>query len=151
METHNDKFRRLAEFRLNKIFQLMNSIANLSAPKYKYTETEISELFGTYFKLGIECREYFNGPSRYNEMPSSFKFTYNDETDIQNRFRHLAENRMTQVVQYIRKLASLSVKSNYTYSDEEIDELFTAYEKKGHEIESLFLPLTTEFHFKPKD
>ncbi|AKP67463.1 hypothetical protein [Companilactobacillus ginsenosidimutans] len=156
METRNEKFRRLAELRLTRVFQNMNSIANLSAPKYKYTEAEISDLFETYQKLGVECREYFKGPSRFNEMPSTFKFTApdlpDDETSVgHDRFRYLAENRMTQVVQFTRKLASLSVKSNYTYTKEEVNELFDAYEQKGHEVESLFLPLTEEFHFKPKD
>ncbi|WP_338214773.1 hypothetical protein [Companilactobacillus muriivasis] len=156
METRNDKFRRLAELRLTRIFENMNSIANLSAPKYKYTEAEIKDLFGTYQELGVECRKYFSGPTRYNEMPSTFKFkapdlSDNDSSFGHDRFRHLAENRMSQVAQFTRKLASLSVKSHYTYTKEELNELFDAYEKKGHDIESLFLPLTDEFHFKPKD
>lgn len=156
METRNDKFRRLSELRLSRIFQNMNLIANLSAPKYTYTNDDIEELFNTYQKLGVIAREYFNGPTRYNEMPSSFEFT-NSSTEPSKpeinheRFRRLAENRMSRVVRDLRLLCNLSDKSNYSYSDDEINELFNAYSEKGREVKIFFTDLTDEFHFKTQD
>lgn len=157
METRNEKFRRLAELRMTRVFENMNSVAKLSTSKYEYSEAEVHDIFNQYRKLGDECHEYFApGPTRYNEMPNAFEFHVKNSTDTpssfgHDRFRYLAEHRMTKVVQYVRKIASLSVKTNYTYTSEEIDELFEAYFEKGHAVESLFLPLSDEFHFKPKD
>ncbi|WP_204121579.1 MULTISPECIES: hypothetical protein [Levilactobacillus] len=156
METRNEKFRRLAELRLTRIFQTMNLIANLSAPQYTYTPEEINELFGTYQSLGEEGRKYFKGPTNFNEMPSKFTFsgptpTAPDEPSSHVRFHRIAEKRMSRAVRDLRLLCNLSVKSNYTYSDAEVDELFNAYADKGNQIAALFAPLTQDFHFKPKD
>jgi len=156
METRNDKFRRLAELRLSRIFQTMNLIANLSAPQYTYTSKEIAELFNTYQKLGEEGRMYFKGPTSFNEMPSKFIFSDSisvapDAPTSHVRFQRLAEKRMSRVFRDLRLLCNLSVKSNYTYSDNEVEELFKAYADKGREIAALFTPLTQEFHFKPND
>ncbi|WP_143463119.1 hypothetical protein [Levilactobacillus enshiensis] len=155
METHNDKFRRLGEKRLSRIFQTMNLIANLSDSQYRYTPDDIDELFMTYQKLGEAARAYFQGPTRYNEMPSSFAF---DNTSTlppefqtaHNRFRRLAEKRMSRVLHDLRLLTNLSDRSNYTFSPEEVDQMFTAYSMKGLTIAALFSPRTTEFHFLPK-
>lgn len=156
VETKNAKFRRLAELRLTRIFQTMNLIANLSAPQYSYLPAEVIELFSTYQALGEEARTYFKEPTRFNEMPS--KFTFSNTVSASEapqsphaRFHRLAEKRMSRVVRDLRLLCNLSVKSNYTYSDNEVDELFKAYTDKGKEISALFAPLTQEFHFKPKD
>jgi len=156
METRNDKFRRLAELRLGRILQTMNLIANLSAPQYVYTPEDVVELFNMYQTMGNAAQTYFQGTTRYNEMPSSFIFNNTvmvapELAASHDRFRRLAEKRMSRVLRDLRLLVNLSDKSNYSYSASEISQLFNAYTSKGREIAALFAPLTTEFHFKPKD
>lgn len=156
METRNEKFRRLAELRLGRILQTMNLIANLSAPQYVYTSEDITELFNMYQTMGNAAQTYFQGLTRYNEMPSSFMFTNTvtvapELTSAHARFRRLAENRMSRVLRDLRLLVNLSDKSNYSYTNSEVAQLFDAYTNKGREIAALFAPLTTDFHFKPKD
>jgi len=156
METRNEKFRRLAELRLGRIMQTMNLIANLSAPQYVYTPEDIVELFNMYQTMGKAAQTYFHGPTRYNEMPSNFIFTNtatvaSKSITAHDRFRRLAENRMSRILRDLRLLVNLSDKSNYTYSDEEVTELFNAYVNKGRTIAALFAPRDTTFHFKPRD
>lgn len=156
METRNDKFRRLAELRLSRILQTMNLIANLSAPQYVYTPEDILELFNMYQTMGNAAQTYFQGTTRYNEMPSNFMFSNTamvapESATAHDRFRRLAEKRMSRVLHDLRLLVNLSDKSNYSYSATEVSQLFNAYTSKGREIAALFAPLTTEFHFKPKD
>lgn len=158
MESRNQKFRRIGANRLTRIYQVMNLIANLSAPQYAYTTEDISELFGTYQELGEASQKYFQetGPTRYNEIPTEFTFKNQSTTDPESqtaheRFRRLAEKRMSRVVHDLRLLTNLSDRSNYTYTPEEVTELFVAYQAKGQAVAALFAPLETEFHFRPKD
>lgn len=158
MESRNQKFRRLGASRMTRIFQVMNLIANLSAPQYVYTIDDITELFTTYRELGKTSQEYFQetGPTRYNEMPDSFVFKNQSTTKPESRaaherFRRLAEKRMSRVVHTLRLLTNLSDRSNYTYSPEEVTELFVAFKKKGQAVEALFAPLETEFSFKNQE
>lgn len=44
-------------------------------------------------------------------------------------------------------IANLSNRRNYTYSIQEVDELFQAYEDKGMEIRAYFEPLREKFSF----
>lgn len=47
-------------------------------------------------------------------------------------------------------IANLSNRRNYTYSIQEVDELFQAYEDKGMEIRAYFEPLREKFSFLNK-
>ena len=155
METHNQRFRRLAEARLSRIFQTMNLIANLSGSQYAYTQAEADELFTTYQKLGNTARTYFTGPTRINEMPSTFAFENQDtvsaaEQEAHARFRRLAEARMSRVLRDLRLVVNLSDRSNYTFTDDETRQMFDAYESLGKAVAARFVHLPDEFHFTPK-
>lgn len=158
MESRNQKFRRLGANRMTRIFQVMNLIANLSSPQYIYTEDDIFEIFSTYRELGKASQKYFQetGPIRYNEMPDNFVFINQSTTKPElraahERFRRLAEKRMSRVVHTLRLITNLSDRSNYTYSPREVTELFVAYKEKGQAVEALFAPLETEFSFSPQE
>lgn len=150
-ETRQEKFRRIAEKRMTRIFTDMNLIANLSSKKnYMYSEQEVNELFEGYMKKGEEVKKYFESPiTLKNNTISNFKFLENNnEKNIkEEKFRKIAENRMSRVFSDMSLIANLSNKKHYTYSIQEVDELFQAYEEKGLEIKAYFEPLKEEFTF----
>lgn len=154
METHNQRFRRLASARLSRIFQTMSLIANLSGSQYAYTQADADEMFTTYQKLGNAARAYFTGPTRWNEMPSTFAFKNQeavsaDEQEAHSRFRRLAENRMSRVLRDLRLVVNLSDRSNYTFTENEVAQMFDAYESLGKAVAARFVHLPQEFHFTP--
>ena len=60
METKEEKFKRVAENRMKKVFSDMNLIANLSNRKhYTYSVQEVEELFQAYHDKGKEVQAYF--------------------------------------------------------------------------------------------
>ncbi|WP_238907165.1 hypothetical protein [Clostridium sp. YIM B02506] len=150
-ETRQEKFRRIAERRMSRIFSNMNLIANLSSKKnYMYSNQEITELFEAYMKKGAEIRKYFDSPiTLKNNTISNFKFSEdNKEKSVkEDKFRRVAENRMSRVFSDMTLIANLSNKKHYTYSVQEVDELFQAYEEKGLEIRAFFEPLKEKFTF----
>ena len=103
-ESRQEKFRRIAETRMNRIFTNMNLIANLSNKKhYSYSQQEVDELFNAYQNKGIEIRNLFeNSPSGEIILSKDFSFSSkedkNNDADEQNiKFRRIAENRMNRV------------------------------------------------------
>ncbi|XZJ61073.1 hypothetical protein ACSXEL_05275 [Clostridium perfringens] len=150
-ETRQEKFRRIAEKRMSRIFSNMNLIANLSSKKnYMYSEQEVNELFEAYRKKGEEIRKYFDSPiTLKNNTISIFKFSEdNTKKNIkEEKFRKIAENRMSRVFSDMSLIANLSNRKHYTYSIQEVDELFQAYEEKGLEIKAYFEPLKEVFTF----
>lgn len=150
-ETRQEKFRRIAEKRMSRIFSNMNLIANLSSKKnYMYSEQEVTELFEAYRKKGEEIRKYFDSPiTLKNNAISIFKFSEdNTKKNVkEEKFRKIAENRMSRVFSDMSLIANLSNRKHYTYSIQEVDELFQAYEEKGLEIKAYFEPLKENFTF----
>lgn len=150
-ETRNERFRRIAERRMSRIFSNMNLIANLSSKKnYMYSNQEVNELFQAYMAKGKEIRMYFDSPiTLKNNAKSDFKFSENNKEKSvkEDKFRRIAENRMSRVFSDMNLIANLSNRKHYTYSVQEVDELFQAYEDKGIEIRAYFEPLKEEFTF----
>lgn len=150
-ETRQEKFRRIAEKRMSRIFSNMNLIANLSSKKnYMYSEQEVTELFEAYRKKGEEIRKYFDSPiTLKNNAISIFKFSEdNTKKNVkEEKFRKIAENRMSRVFSDMSLIANLSNRKHYTYSIQEVDELFQAYEEKGLEIKAYFETLKENFTF----
>lgn len=149
----HQKFREISERRMTRVFENMNLIANLSNKKnYEYVvNEEIEELFYSYRKKGEEIKSYFE--NNVSTKPTVTEFKFLEESDIEvlgskrKKFRELAESRMTKVFQDMNLIANLSNKTNYTYTIQEVDELFQAYEEKGRMVESRFLPLIKEFKY----
>ncbi len=54
------------------------------------------------------------------------------------KFKELAENRVNRVIDDIRKVANLSNKTRYEYSDTQIKKIFTAIEEATKEAKSQF-------------
>ncbi len=151
-ETRQERFRRIAERRMSRIFSNMNLIANLSSRKnYIYSEQEVNELFQAYMEKGKEVRKYFDSSiTLKNTINSDFKFSESEGktmSDKEEKFRRVAENRMSRVFSDMGLIANLSNRKHYTYSVQEVDELFQAYEDKGREIRAYFEPLKKEFTF----
>lgn len=69
------------------------------------------------------------------------------EETRQEKFRRIAEKRMSRVFSDMSLIANLSNRKHYTYSIQEVDELFKAYEEKGKEIRDYFEPLKEKFTF----
>ncbi|MGJ0739505.1 hypothetical protein [Enterococcus casseliflavus] len=154
METRNQKFKRLAESRMNRIFENMNLIANLSnRGQYYFTSQDIDELFTKYHQKGNEVKSYFQSELTIsNSVKTSFHFENSSDIDEINeikraRFRRIAETRMNRVFKDMRLIANLSNKTNYNYSKQDVDLLFDAYEEKGNEVYAHFAPLKEYFSF----
>lgn len=153
-ETRQEKFRRIAENRMTRIFVNMNLIANLSnRNQYEYTENDINELFKAYDDKGNEVRAFFE-PDYYPTQPLKNSFSFsgileksNGKETRQEKFRRVAENRMNRIYADMNLIANLSNRKNYTYSIQEVDELFQAYDDKGNEIQAFFEPLKEKFEF----
>ncbi|UJA36493.1 hypothetical protein [Bacillus velezensis] len=150
-ETRQDKFRRIAEKRMTRIFSDMNLIANLSnRNNYVYSDQDVEELFQAYEAKGKEIRLYFDSEIPIKQpLSTSFSFSDKDKSNIakNNKFKIVAEKRMDRIFSDMNLIANLSNKKNYNYSSQEIDELFQAYEDKGKEIRRYFEPLKKEFTF----
>ncbi|MEC1179048.1 hypothetical protein P9B03_11190 [Metasolibacillus meyeri] len=148
----HQKFCEISERRMTRVFENMNLIANLSNKKnYEFVNEEIEELFYSYRKKGEEIKSYFENNVSIKPTVTEFKFLGKSNIEIlepkRKKFRELAESRMTKVFQDMNLIANLSNKTNYTYTIQEVDELFQAYEEKGRMVESRFLPLIKEFKY----
>jgi len=133
MESRHEKFRRLAENRLSRVFSTLSLLENLANKRYyDYTIDELNEMFEAIEKKGIEIKSYFEASAEKKELTKTF--TFKTENKIKNKkndkFREIAENRLSKIFTDMNLIANLSNKSNYTYHDEEIEELFRAYEEK---------------------
>lgn len=78
-------------------------------------------------------------------------------TEMQNernkRFKNLAEKRTQKILDTLDLIANLSVRNNYDYSEEEVNEMFGAIENKTSEVKKLFVKQKaekTEFKFSDK-
>lgn len=54
------------------------------------------------------------------------------------RFVHLAEKRVNNAIKVIRLIGNLSNKSNYSYTDKDVDKVFKALEKELKNAKSRF-------------
>lgn len=149
-ESREEKFIRIAEKRMSRIFSQMNLIANLSNKKhYSYTDDEIKELFRAYENKGKEIKSLFESSTKFDiPLSTYFKFSSNAPMDKKGeKFRKLAESRMSKIFKDMNLIANLSNKKNYAYNPQQISELFQAYENKGKEIRLFFEPLNDKFTF----
>ncbi|MBU2659860.1 hypothetical protein [Bacillus cabrialesii] len=78
-------------------------------------------------------------------------------SEVQNernkRFKNLAEKRTQKILDTLDLIANLSVKNNYDYSEEEVNEMFSAIENKTSEVKKLFIKQKTQktaFKFSDK-
>lgn len=72
------------------------------------------------------------------------------ENERNMRFKNLAEKRTQRILDTLDLIANLSVRNNYDYSEEEVNEMFSAIENKTSEVKKLFLKQKaqkTEFKF----
>ncbi|QTB26600.1 hypothetical protein [Lysinibacillus sphaericus] len=153
-ETRQEKFRRIAETRMSRIFSDLNLMANLSNKKhYEYSSQDVKEIFDALYNKGRDVRTYFEDYSSSRQpLSKSFSFS-NKEGKIQEKetkeekFRRIAETRISRIFVDMNLIANLSNKKHYKYSIQEVDELFTAYENKIREIQFYFEPLTQNFTF----
>lgn len=141
MENRNEKFRRLAQKRLSRVFATMSLIQNLSNERYyDYSDKEVDEMFEAYFNKGAEIREFFEGNTKKENLANVFNFNFESviKSEKNTKFRELAESRLSRVFKDMNLIANLSNRNNYTYSDEEVEEMFEAYKIKGYETKGHF-------------
>ncbi|MED1287269.1 hypothetical protein [Bacillus mycoides] len=149
MESRHEKFRRIAENRLSRVFSTMSLIENLANKRYyDYTIDEVQELFGAYKEKGIEIREYFEATAEKKELTRNFTFKTDNKirNEKNDKFREIAQSRLSKVFSDMNLLANLSNKSNYTYHEVEIEEMFEAFIEKGIETKGRFI-VRNEFKF----
>lgn len=163
--SRHENFRRIAEKRMTRIFLNMNLIANLSnRNNYEYSIKETEMIFQAYEDKGNEIKKFFqvfdtledhtkedilDDTPEKKSLITNFSFLDNNEIsnskDIKNiKFRSIAEKRMTRIFSDMNLIANLSNRNNYSYTSQEIMELFKAYEDKGKEIKIFFRPQLTE-------
>lgn len=148
MESRHDKFRRIAENRLSRVFSTMSLIENLANKRYyDYTIEEINEMFEAYEEKGVEIRSFFEAFAEKKELTKTFTFKTDKINNEKNdKFREIAQTRLSKVFADMNLIANLSNKSNYTYHEQEIEELFKAYEEKGIATKGRFV-VKNEFKF----
>ncbi len=153
-ESRHEKWRRLATNRMNRIFKNMNLIRNCSDVNYyAYSAQDVEEIFQAYENKGKEIRAYFDSPITLKlSLDTSFSFLNENENndlaeDKHSKFKRVIEKRLTRVWKDLNLIANLSNRNNYTFTKQEVDELFQAYEDKGREIRAYFEPLKEEFTF----
>ena len=121
METRNEKFRRLSEARMTKVFSILNILRNQSdKSKYTFSKSDIEELFGALEQKGEEIKEFFTSPITIKtvNLKNSFHYSVVDTSnDKEVSFKKFLEGR-----------GMLSTKSS---------KLFTKYPKDG--VRSLVL------------
>lgn len=72
MESKEDKFIRLAEYRMNKVMKAIESIRNLSnRSSYEYTEEQINVMFETLEKTIADVKSTFKPK---NTVKGAFSF-----------------------------------------------------------------------------
>lgn len=133
MESRHEKFRRIAENRLSRVFSTMSLIENLANKRYyDYTIDEVNEIFQALEEKGIEIRTYFEASSEKKELTKAFSFQTDSKVSNEknDKFRKIAQNRLSKIFTDMNLIANLSNKSNYTYFENEIEEIFRAYEEK---------------------
>lgn len=75
------------------------------------------------------------------------------QNDRNKRFKNLAEKRTQKILDTLDLIANLSVKNNYDYTEEEVNEMFSAIENKTSEVKKLFIKQKsqkTAFKFSDK-
>lgn len=60
-------------------------------------------------------------------------------TQKEENFRRLAENRTNKIIDMLHLLGNLSNTSNYTYTEEQVEAIFTAIEQELNEQKSRFV------------
>ena len=65
----------------------------------------------------------------YNVMQKGKMFMNNEEMK-RERFIKIAENRTNKIISMIKLLGNCSNKNNYTYSDEDVKQIFSAIEQE---------------------
>lgn len=149
MESRHEKFRRIAENRLSRVFSTMSLIENLANKRYyDYTIDEVNEMFEAYKEKGIEIRAYFEATAEKKELTKTFTFKTDNKirNEKNDKFREISQSRLSKVFADMNLLANLSNKSNYTYYETEIEEIFEAYREKGIATKGRFIVIN-EFTF----
>jgi len=78
METRNEKFRRLSEARMTKVFSILNILRNQSdKSKYTFSKSDIEELFGALEQKGEEIKEFFTSPITIKTVMNGFRYRLN--------------------------------------------------------------------------
>jgi len=60
------------------------------------------------------------------------------EQEKTNRFKRVAENRTNRIIEQIRLLGNCANRSNYQYSEEEVEKIFLAIEKELKETKAKY-------------
>lgn len=149
MESRHEKFRRIAENRLSRVFSTMSLIENLANKRYyDYTIDEVNEIFQALEEKGDEIRTYFEVSAGKKELTKTFFFKTDNMISNQknDKFREIAQSRLSKIFTDMNLIANLSNKSNYTYLENEIEEIFRAYEEKRIATKGRFI-VRNEFKF----
>ena len=68
------------------------------------------------------------------------------EENNNERFRRLASSRTNEILKKLDILGHCANKQNYSYSKDQVDQIFLTIEKKINDIRIKFKPQEEEFH-----
>lgn len=126
-ETRSEKFRRIAEFRVNRISNNLHLIKNLSNRKHYEYDKELIEYYLNFIISSLQKVSdvfknnlYGKDNCKIAEFPEIEKIE--TETKKQRSERVLVK-RINGIIRELNLLINLSNRKNYTYKDEEVDRI----------------------------
>jgi hypothetical protein len=135
-ETCYDKFKRLAEIRVNRFKNLMLLISNLSDSRYDYTEEEAvyyySELKG---RIEAVKNEFYQSRSKKSELEiEDFKPLHPLDSDkfsseMNMKFHKLMVGRLNRIAPLLRLLVNLTNRSHYDFRSADVKQIFNYMNK----------------------
>lgn len=149
-ETPNDKFIRLAESRMTRIFVNLNLMCNCSVKSnYEFNQTQVKQIFTTLFSRGEDVKKCFERNIDNEPLEIGFSLSKDVENSSKKsiKFHEISEKRISKILQDLNLIGNLANKKHYRYTDQEVDELFEAYFEQCHIVKSHFEEIEMEFKF----
>lgn len=122
-EDRNQKFRRIAELRINRITDTLALIKNLSnRNNYSYDQNTIEKHFAVLFRsVAVLKANFDHGVS--SKIPPLDSVPKEPEESEALRFERLITNRINTVIKDINLISNLTNKGNYKYTETEVQKM----------------------------
>lgn len=104
--------------------------------------------------IGGIAKKVADAATTITAVEESNKEIGKEKRDKAKRFAELAESRVTKVLYDFDRLMNLSNRSNYTYTQEQVDEIFSAIDEALESVKASFRPREEkklEFKFGRQD
>lgn len=150
-ETPHERFKRLAEVRLNRFKNTCLLISNLSDSRYDYNEKEVKWYFDRIKESVDIMKKEFGNPTlkrSYTVLQEIDEFQYRSkESDMCDKFHRLMTNRINRLISIMNLLLNLVNRSAYNYYSKDIKQMFDFIDDVLDITLSHFIGIG-DFHFK---